>query len=78
MVLTIWVAARLGCRGIPWPIGLAGMVRCGHDQTGSSSSSTSPPEAGVMPITGWRVVVSESHAAWAWARQRISPRPRPS
>jgi hypothetical protein len=28
------VAARLGCRGIPSPMGLAGMVRSGHDQTG--------------------------------------------
>jgi hypothetical protein len=28
------MAARLGCRGIPSPIGLASMVRSGHDQTG--------------------------------------------
>jgi hypothetical protein len=56
---------------------LAGMVRSGHDQTGSSSSSTAPPVAGVMPITSSRLVVSESHAAGAWARQRISPSRRP-
>jgi hypothetical protein len=44
----------------------------------SSSSSTSPRAAGVMPITGSRLVVSETaHAAWAWARQRISPSRRP-
>jgi hypothetical protein len=55
------------------------MVRSGHDQTGSSRSSTSPPAAGVMPITGSRRAVSEpSHAAtWVWARQRISPSRRP-
>jgi hypothetical protein len=28
------VAARLGCRGIPSPMGWASMVRSGHDQTG--------------------------------------------
>jgi hypothetical protein len=33
---------------------------------------------GVMPITSSGRVVSElSHAAWAWARQRISPSRRP-
>jgi hypothetical protein len=30
-----------------------------------------------MPITGSRLVVSESHAAGAWARRRISPSRRP-
>ena len=28
------MAAQLGCRGIPSPIGLASMARSGHDQTG--------------------------------------------
>jgi hypothetical protein len=28
------MGARLGCRGIPSPIGLSSMVRSGHDQTG--------------------------------------------
>jgi hypothetical protein len=66
---------RLGCRASLRQPGRLSMVRSGHDQTGSSRSSTSPPTAGVMPITGSRRAVSEpSHAATrVWARQRISP-----
>jgi hypothetical protein len=65
--------------GHPFADRVVSMVRSGHDQTGSSRSSTSPPGAGVMPITGSRRAVSEpSHAAaWAWARQRIWPSRRP-
>jgi hypothetical protein len=51
------------------------MVRSGHGYSGSSSSSTSP-SVGVMPITSARVVVSEfTHAVLA--RQRISPSRKP-
>jgi len=56
-----------------------GMVRSGHDQTGSSRSSTSPPVVGVMPISSSRPAVSEpGHAArLPPVRQRISPSRRP-
>jgi hypothetical protein len=50
-------------------------VRSGHGYSGSSSSSTSPV-VGVMPISSARVVVSEfTHAVLA--RQRISPSRKP-
>lgn len=54
---------------------VVGMVRSGTTTTGSSSSPTTPPVAGIMPITSSRRAVSEpAHAAVAgvW-RQRISP-----
>jgi hypothetical protein len=56
---------------------VASMVRCGHDQTGFKQFVDLAAAAGVMPITGSRRVVSESHAVWAWARPRISPSRRP-
>jgi hypothetical protein len=47
------------------------VVGSGHDQTGSSRSSTSTPE--VMPIPGSRLVGSEHVHAATGCRQRISP-----
>jgi hypothetical protein len=55
----------------------SGMVRCGHDRTGSSSSSTSLLMTGIMPITSSRPVVSELPHAASACRHRISPSRRP-
>jgi hypothetical protein len=70
-----WAATRLPRH--PFADVVVGMVRCGHDQTGSSSSSTTPQAAGVMPDDERGRAVSESTHTAAACRQRISPARKP-